>query len=166
MATPTVLPALLPPCPLARDFATDASFHSTIDSSVRRQIMAAYTTLPFKGKPIVLPSGVCVAEDSWECALELELDGFLMRNASLADFNLEAWLKNRISMEGTVSQRLDFDALVANLDVYDRGPTSDLPTDVSLALANPVQEIEVYRSIPDLPDLDRCDEDDVSDEDN
>lgn len=166
MASPTVLPALLPPCPLARDFATDVPFHTNTDSSVRRQIMAAYTALPFKGKPIVLPSGACVAEDSWECALELELDGILVRNASLADFNLEAWLKNRISMEGTVSQRLDFDALVANLDVYDSGPVANLPTDLSLALANPVQEIEVYRSIPDLLDLEVRDEDDESDEDN
>mmetsp|Transcript_23042 Transcript_23042/g.72213 ORF Transcript_23042/g.72213 Transcript_23042/m.72213 type:complete len:163 (+) Transcript_23042:132-620(+) len=161
MATPATLPA---PVRLERSFATEVGVSPAASWSVRQQIVSAYAALPFRGEPIVLSTGVVVAEDSWQCALEMDLDVELASSGSLDAFDLENWLKRRISLEGTLTQRLEFDALVANLDAYT--PASDLPTDLSDLLVSPFREIDVYRNIPALPGLDEVDTDHEDDDDD
>lgn len=141
--------AVLAPCPLARSFATEVTPEDT-NVALRPLILAAYQALPFKGRPIVLASGVCVAQDSWAAALELELDwSAACGDGSLAAFDLEAWLQERVALDGTDAQRANFQAFIAQLDAPS---DSGIPTDISAIFPNFTREV-VCRRMDGLPDV-------------
>ncbi|KAJ8605496.1 hypothetical protein CTAYLR_000014 [Chrysophaeum taylorii] len=132
---------------LSRSFATVPVMAST-NRTLREQILRGYGELPFRGQPIYVGEGVLVAEDAWACALQLEVTA---REAfgTLSAFDLEAWLKDRINLEGTLSDRIAFETLVANLDGGGGFEAGYLPEKITDILQSPLKEVDPCRGLDD-----------------
>lgn len=68
--------SLLPPPRLTRTYAVaDAVVSPPPEAeALIRQVLTAYTNLPFKGQAVALPGDAVVAEDLWRCKLEDHLE--------------------------------------------------------------------------------------------
>lgn len=82
----------------------------------------------------------------------------------LKEFSLEAWLMEKVQVEGTDEQREELQALRKNLDevearagrdnlayeIIEDFPHSGLPSDIMSVVHQPLAEIEVYRDLSDI----------------
>ncbi|KAJ8602021.1 hypothetical protein CTAYLR_002784 [Chrysophaeum taylorii] len=159
--------SLFPPPRLARSYATTpedfVARRREAADAILRQVKTAYSNLPFKGQPLVLPGGIEVADDLWRCELEDLLEN--LDETELKAFSLEEWLTAKVDAEGTPSQRDDLRKLLRSLDDhYDMEDDFHygLPTDIMSVVHQPLTEIEVYRDLPDI-DIDDDDDDDDND---
>jgi hypothetical protein len=119
-------------------------------------VKMAYSNLPFKGDPLVLPSGLVACNDMWQASLENMLD-YLAEDGieALRAFNLETWLVSKVEKDGTDTQRIQLRGLRDCLDAADLAHpadddlrsfySSDLLSDHFVE--QPLQEVEVYREL-------------------
>lgn len=158
------------PSPLSRTFATapgcprqqkDAGAEG---ESFIRQVLMAYSHLPFKGDPLVVPKNVVVCDDLWLAALKDDLE-FLADDglANLQEFNLETWLVDKVQDEGSETQQEELRLLRQRLDDAEAEEAAvaygGLPNDICAVMQEPVSEIPVYRSLDITDDHDDDDDD-------
>mmetsp|Transcript_7269 Transcript_7269/g.10129 ORF Transcript_7269/g.10129 Transcript_7269/m.10129 type:complete len:214 (+) Transcript_7269:80-721(+) len=136
---------------LSRCFATCLTSECQMNIDLREQITNAYCRLPFHGPALVLSDGEQITNDSWRCALEMELDlheSQSSTNGGLIHFDLEAWLSKKIMAEGTIEQKEAFQIFLQQLDEY-TDPTASQIFEDNLVI-QPLTEVEVYRDLANV----------------
>jgi len=120
--------------------------------------LRAYFALPLRGAP--LPIKKCGVDDTWASRLQTDLFEILAGDDALdrmRRFSAEKWLGDVVEREGTADQKLRWAEIVAGLSVLDGVDVAGqddalrgLPSDVGMVAPQPLQEVEVYRSLDEM----------------
>jgi len=147
--------------------------HLSSDDREARQLagaaLRAYFALPLRGEPLKIPK--CGIDDAWAAKLQTELFEILAGDDALdrmRRFSAERWLGDLVETEGTASQKAKWAEILAGLSLMDGVDVDDrddalrgLPADLRMVAPQPLQEVEVYRSLDEL----EVDEEAAEDED-
>jgi len=118
------------------------------ENHLRDMIIRAYETLPMFHGPKLEINGSIICQDAWRDALEMTLD-----DVDKTSFSLENWLKIRVEVDGSKEQKIAFKNLLDTLDSFESNQISEHPSAMLEVCAQPLIEVDTYRSLDHLEDL-------------